>query len=132
MAITIAAAAIRPRVRRDRWSLAPWVFLGPACAFFAMLFVLPICKVLILRVTDPAVSLVNYQRVFGVSVYLKVLLNTVTTALIVTIACLLLAYPLAYVMAGAKDRLAVGLLAIVTLSFWSGFLVRTYAWLVIF
>jgi putative spermidine/putrescine transport system permease protein len=132
MPITFAAAAVQPGVRRARWSITPWLFLAPACAFFTMLFVLPICKVLILSVTDPAVSLGNYQRVFGVSVYLKVLLNTVTTALIVTIASLLLAYPLAYVMADAKSRLAVALLAVVTLSFWSGFLVRTYAWLVIF
>jgi putative spermidine/putrescine transport system permease protein len=132
MAITVAAAGVQPRVRRVQWSIAPWLFLGPACAFFTVLFVLPICKVLILSVTDPTVSLVNYKRVFSVSVYLKVLINTVTTALIVTIACLLLAYPLAYVMAGTKNRLAVALLAVVTLSFWSGFLVRTYAWLVIF
>jgi putative spermidine/putrescine transport system permease protein len=51
--------------------------------------------------------------------------------LIVTLACLLLGYPLAYVSARRGGALAAALLGIVAISFWTGFLVRTYAWLVI-
>jgi putative spermidine/putrescine transport system permease protein len=130
--MAVAIASIWPRAWRISGSTAPWLLLAPACLFVGFLFVVPICKILVLSVTDPTVSLAHYQRVFGVPVYLKVLLNTVTTALIVTAACLVLAYPLAYVAARPNDRLAVILLCVVALSFWSGFLVRTYAWLVIF
>src|SRR5215471_9531360 len=53
------------------------------------------------------------------------------TSLIVTLACLALGYPLAYVMARRNDAVAVTFLVAVGLSFWTGFVVRTYAWLVI-
>ena len=57
--------------------------------------------------------------------------NTFFTSLLVTLACLALGYPLAYVIARRNDALALVLLGIVAMSFWTGFLVRTYAWLVI-
>jgi len=59
------------------------------------------------------------------------MLNTFETSLVVTLACLLLGYPLAYVMARRDDLLSTVLLTIVAMSFWTGFLVRTYAWLII-
>ncbi len=63
--------------------------------------------------------------------YSGVLVNTFRTSLIVTLACLALGYPLAYVMARRNDWVSMALLIVVGMSFWTGFLVRTYAWLVI-
>jgi putative spermidine/putrescine transport system permease protein len=59
------------------------------------------------------------------------MINTFKTSLIVTLACLILGYPLAYVMARRNDVVAIVLLLAVGLSFWSGFVVRTYSWLII-
>jgi putative spermidine/putrescine transport system permease protein len=87
--------------------------------------------VLLLSVTDPTVSLAHYRRLFTVPLYTNVMLNTFRTSLIVTLACLALGYPLAYVMARRNDAIAAVLLLAVGLSFWTGFVVRTYSWLVI-
>ncbi len=118
--------------RRSRGGSAPqWVLLGPALVFVGVMFALPIGQVLLLSVTDPAVSLAHYRRVFTTPFYLTVLATTFRTSLIVTLACLVLGYPLAYVMARRGGRIAVILLAAVGIAFWTSFLVRTYAWMVI-
>ena len=112
-------------------SATAWLLLAPAGLFLVLLFVVPIGYVLVLSVTDPALSLDHYRRIVTVPLYTGVLANTFRTALIVTLACLALGYPLAYVMARRNDRVALALLIVVGMSFWTGFLVRTYAWLVI-
>src|SRR5215470_18524998 len=122
--------AVRGRgLSRDGMTAA--LLVAPAIATIVVLFVIPIGYVLLLSVTDPSVSLAHYRRLFTVPLYTNVMLNTFRTSLIVTLACLALGYPLAYVMARRNDALAVVLLVAVGLSFWTGFVVRTYAWLVI-
>jgi putative spermidine/putrescine transport system permease protein len=117
-----------------RWSsddLTAWLLVAPAVLAILVMFVVPVGYVLLLSVTDPTVSFAHYQRLFTVPLYTGVLLNTFKTALIVTMACLLLGYPLAYVMARRNDAVAIIFLVAVGMSFWTGFVVRTYAWLVI-
>ncbi len=122
--------AVRGRgLSRDGMTAA--LLVAPAVATIIVLFVIPIGYVLLLSVTDPSVSLAHYRRLFTVPLYANVLLNTFKTSLIVTIACLLIGYPLAYVMARRNDIVAAIFLIAVGLSFWSGFVVRTYAWMVI-
>ena len=123
--------AVRGRRLTSRDGLAEWLLVAPAVLCIVVLFVLPIGYVLLLSVTDPTVSLDHYRRFFTVPLYAKVMVNTFQTSLIVTLACLALAYPLAYVMARRNDAVAIVLLVAVGLSFWTGFVVRTYAWLVI-
>jgi len=105
--------------------------VAPAILYLLALFVVPVGHMLVLSVTEPAVSLANYRRLFTVPLYTHVMLNTFAVSFVVTLACLALGYPLAYVMARRNDWVAAVLLAAVGLSFWTGFIVRTYAWLVI-
>jgi putative spermidine/putrescine transport system permease protein len=122
--------AVRGRgLSRD--GMTAGLLVAPAVATIILLFVIPIGYVLLLSVTDPTVSLAHYRRLFTVPLYANVLLNTFKTSLIVTIACLLIGYPLAYAMARRNDAIALIFLIAVGLSFWSGFVVRTYAWLII-
>lgn len=109
----------------------PWVLNAPATLALLALFVLPIGYVLLLSVTDPSLSLAHYRRIFSVPLYTRVLFGTFTTSLTVTIACLLMAYPFAYIMARRSDWVSTALLICVAVCFWTGFIVRTYAWLVI-
>jgi putative spermidine/putrescine transport system permease protein len=119
-------------IRGDtRDSLTAALLVAPATLAIVVLFVIPIGYVLLLSVTDPSVSLAHYRRLFTVPLYTNVMINTFRTSLIVTLACLALGYPLAYVMARRNDAIAAILLLAVGLSFWTGFVVRTYAWLVI-
>jgi putative spermidine/putrescine transport system permease protein len=114
---------------RDR--ITAWLLTAPAALTILAMFVIPVGYVLLLSVTDPTVSLDHYRRLFTVPLYTSVMVNTFETALVVTVACLLLAYPLAYVMARRNDALSIIFLVAVGMSFWTGFVVRTYAWLII-
>jgi putative spermidine/putrescine transport system permease protein len=121
----------RGRGLTSRDGMTAVLLVAPAVVSIVVLFVIPIGYVLLLSVTDPNVSLDHYRRLFTVPLYANVLLNTFKTSLTVMVACLLLGYPLAYVMARRNDVVAAIFLIIVGLSFWSGFVVRTYAWLII-
>lgn len=123
--------AFRGGTAASRDGLTAALLVAPATLAIVVLFVIPIGYVLLLSVTDPSVSLAHYRRLFTVPLYTNVMINTFRTSLIVTLACLALGYPLAYVMARRNDAVAAILLLAVGLSFWTGFVVRTYAWLVI-
>jgi putative spermidine/putrescine transport system permease protein len=129
----LSAATLRPAgaVRGTGRSATAWLLLAPSCLALVLLFVVPIAYVLVLSVTDPRLSLAHYQRIFTVPLYTRVMVNTFVTSLIVTALCLVIGYPIAYVMARRSGWLPAVLLTIVAMSFWTGFLVRTYAWLVI-
>jgi putative spermidine/putrescine transport system permease protein len=114
---------------RARW--VPWLLLGPALLYVTVAFAVPLLRVLVLSVTDPVVSLAHYRRIFTTPLYLAVLATTFRTSLVVTLVCLALGYPLAYVMARRGGRLALALLVATGVSFWTSFLVRTYSWMVI-
>lgn len=115
----------------SRSSATAWLLLTPACVALMLLFVVPIGYVLLLSVTDPSLSPAHYRRIFTVPLYTRVMVNTFLTSLTVTGLCLVLGYPVAYVMARRSDWVSTVLLTVVAMSFWTGFLVRTYAWLVI-
>lgn len=130
MAGVLTATHTGPRLRLGRRAHA-WLLLAPAGLFLFVLFVIPIGYVLWLSITEPTLTLEHYERIFTVPLYVDVLVNTFVTSIFVTIACLLLAYPMAYVMATRNDWASTLMFATVAVSFWTGFLVRTYAWLVI-
>jgi len=131
MSKAVSMQAVRGRGLTSRDSLTAWLLVAPAVVCIVALFIVPIGYVLLLSVTDPTVGLEHYRRLFTVPLYANVMINTFKTSLIVTIACLLIGYPLAYVMARRNDAVAVIFLVAVGMSFWTGFVVRTYAWLVI-
>lgn len=73
----------------------------------------------------------NYQRVFdplvGVIFFRSLLLAGLTT-----LVCGVVAFPLAYCLARASRPWQLILLTLVMIPFWTNFLVRTYAWVLIF
>ncbi len=75
-------------------------------------------------------TLQNYIRVVD-PLYLNPLLRSVKLALANTVLCLLIGYPLAYYIAKQSGRWKSILLFLVILPFWTNFLVRTYAWMII-
>jgi len=62
-------------------------------------------------------------------IYLKLYTKTLRMALIITVLCLLLGYPLAYFLANAPAKTANILMIFVLLPFWTSLLVRTTAWI---
>jgi putative spermidine/putrescine transport system permease protein len=66
------------------------------------------------------------QRVFG-----RILLRTFEISLVVTLCCLLLAYPLAYWLSTLPASRANMLMILVLVPFWTSILVRVAAWIVL-
>jgi spermidine/putrescine transport system permease protein len=77
-------------------------------------------------------TLENWQRLFESDIYLGLLLKSLAYALTTTLICLVMAYPLALMIARSNKRYRDLLLLLVILPFWSNFLVRIYAWMIIF
>ena len=65
------------------------------------------------------------------SIYAQIFLKSVIYAAATTLLCLLLAYPLAALIARSDRRHRDLLLLLVILPFWSNFLIRVYAWMII-
>ncbi len=65
------------------------------------------------------------------AIFVQILGRTFAIASAVTLFCLALAYPLAYVLATLPARIANVLLVLVLLPFWTSLLVRTSAWIVL-
>ena len=79
------------------------------------------------RNADGAVEAVSGDR----AVYVNILLRTLWISLTVTLATLVLGYPVAFVLANAPARIANLLMILVLVPFWTSLLVRTTAWFVL-
>jgi putative spermidine/putrescine transport system permease protein len=67
----------------------------------------------------------------GQAVYVTVFLRTLWIGLLVTVICLVVGYPVAYLLAGLPTRISNLLMMFVLLPFWTSLLVRTTAWIVL-
>jgi len=75
-------------------------------------------------------NLQNYVRFFD-PLYLRIFVRSFRIAAITTVACFLLGYPMAYWIATRPPRWRNTLLLLLMIPFWTNFLVRTYAWILI-
>lgn len=114
--------------RPDRLAL---VLLTPLLVFLAVFFLVPLAEVMWMSVTEPSFGFGHYGKILLDPHYRRVVFDTLGTALLVTTVCVLLAYPLAYVTAQIGGTVGAVLLMLVAMSFWTSFLVRTYAWMII-
>jgi len=73
----------------------------------------------------------NYERFFSTFIYTQLFFESLLFALITTVVCLLIAYPLALLIARSPKRHRDLLVLLVILPFWSNFLIRVYAWIII-
>ncbi len=75
-------------------------------------------------------TLENFERVFD-PLYARIFLNSARIAAIVTLLAILIAYPAAYAISRAPKSRQPLLLFFAVLPFWSNYLIRTYAWIVL-
>ena len=73
----------------------------------------------------------NFKSLLADAFYLKAYLKSLKMALVSTFFALLIAYPMAYGIARAKQPWRNALLMLVVLPFWTSFLIRVYAWKVL-
>ncbi|MCR8963149.1 ABC transporter permease [Brevibacillus halotolerans] len=75
-------------------------------------------------------TLANYARFFE-SLYVQIFIETLLVSVGTTIICLLLGYPLAYMITRLDRKWQNLWLLLVMIPFWINFLVRSYAWVII-
>ncbi len=66
-----------------------------------------------------------------VRTYVLIFLRSVRLAVISTALCLLLGYPMAYIMSRAKEKTQKTMVTLIMIPMWMNFLIRTYAWMTI-
>lgn len=66
-----------------------------------------------------------------VHTYLLIFVRSLKLAVISTAICLLLGYPIAYIMSRAKEKTQKTMMTLIMIPMWMNFLIRTYAWMTI-
>lgn len=107
----------------------------PLAIFLHLFYVVPLGVLLASSFQQaagaPGFSLAQYSEFFGDSVNLKVLKDTVLLGIQVTLGCLILGYPVAYVYANAPARWKGILTFLILLPLLTSAVVRTFGWVVI-
>ena len=92
----------------------------------------PLTSGFFLKAVDLELSVNGVQAVDDdVRIYLKLFFRTLWMSLAITCMCILLGYPIAWLMANLPDRSANLIMILVLLPFWTSLLVRTSAWKVL-
>jgi spermidine/putrescine transport system permease protein len=123
-----------------------WLVSAPPLVYLLFFFAIPTLIMVLASFRTPGefgglsplvengkldLNLDSYVRFFTESVYAQIFIKSVWYALLTTLFCLLLAYPLAALIARSAKKYRDLLLLLVILPFWSNFLIRVYAWMII-
>ena len=117
----------RSETKNGGWSTLPSI---PYVLWMAAFIVIPLGMVVYFALTnsDGQFTLENIAR--G-GEYMSVLLRSIKLAAIATVLCVLIAYPLAYILSRKQGFQKQTLFIMVMLPMWMNFLLRTYAWMTI-
>jgi putative spermidine/putrescine transport system permease protein len=131
LTVRLHAGALRRDHLVERWGLLGLTV--PALLLVLVTMIIPVGWLfwLSLLADDGSLSLIHYRRMIEQPSYLRTFRATFEISLLTTVICVLIGYPLAYVMSQLPRRAANLCMIAVMLPFWTSLLVRTYAWLVL-
>ena len=135
------------RDRRRPAAIGKWLVSLPPVVYLLVFFAIPVLIMVLASFRTPGefgglapltdengrldLTAESYVRFLTEPVYLQVFVKSAWYAALTTLLCLLLAYPLATLIAKSPKRYRELLLLLVILPFWSNFLIRVYAWMII-
>ncbi|MEO8004388.1 MAG: ABC transporter permease [Betaproteobacteria bacterium] len=125
-----------------------WLIGGPPLAYLLVFFAIPVLIMVLASFRNsgdfgglaPLISeetgkldltIEGYTRFFSDFLYTQLFLKSFAYAAITTVICLVIAYPLSLLIARSPKRHRDFLVLLVILPFWSNFLIRVYAWMII-
>jgi spermidine/putrescine transport system permease protein len=130
--------------------LHKWLIGGPPLAYLVVFFAIPVLIMVLASFRNPGefgglaplindesgsrqldLTTENYGRFFSDFLYTELFLKSFAYAAITTIVCLVVAYPLSMLIARSPKKHRDLLVLLVILPFWSNFLIRVYAWMII-
>ena len=128
-----------------------WVLSLPPVVYLVCLFLIPTLLMILIAFREPGdyggvapilaqnaagqttlnLTLDGFIYAFSNSFIWKLFFRSMWFSIITTFACLLIGYPLALLIARSKKKYRDLLLLLVIIPFWSNFLIRVYAWMII-
>ncbi len=123
---------------RERPSLQGHVLIAPTMIWLIAFLLVPLGLIIVISFGTRGVygnvvygfGLENYARLFDRQ-YGEILWESIWIALLTTGACLLVGYPLAYFISRSLPRRRSLLVFLILVPFWTNFLIRIYAWMII-
>jgi len=133
----------------SRARFTKWLVSGPPLLFLLLFFVAPSVIMIVASFRYPGefgglaplhsansqtlagLTLETYHFFFSDVIYAEIFVKSFTIALATTIICLLMAYPLALLMARSPKKQRDLMLLLAIMPFASNFLIRAYAWMII-
>jgi spermidine/putrescine transport system permease protein len=140
--VTAVAASDRAPGRRRRLGLpavAGSAFVVPGVVWLAIFFVVPLAFIFVVslgsrnelnQIVLDNPSLANYEKAFN-PIFLPTLFQSLFYAGATTVLSLVIGLPVAYWISRYGGRHKALLLILVMLPFWTSYLIRTYAWMII-
>lgn len=127
-----------------------WVLSAPPLVYLILLFLIPTLLMAFIAFRQPGdyggvapllahdnghttlnLTLDGFKYAFSSSFIWKLFLRSMMFSVITTALCLVIAYPLALMIARSSKKYRDILLLLVIIPFWSNFLIRVYAWMII-
>ena len=135
-------------VKQNR--LHKWLISGPPLGYLLVFFAVPVLIMVVASFRNPGefgglaplfyedeagahldLTAENYGRFFSDFLYTQLFIKSFAYAAVTTLACLVIAYPLSMLIARSPKKHRDLLVLLVILPFWSNFLIRVYAWMII-
>ena len=105
----------------------------PALLLYLAVYVYPLSRLFTWSFLDDSgcSTWQHYAELWDEPAYFRALANTLEISLASTALCLLLGYPLAFLMATSSAGIRRAMMILVLVPFWTSILVRTFAWIII-
>ena len=124
--------------RLDKDAKQGLVLISPVLVYALILLAAPLLLVLTFSFwtqnyldIDRTLTLANYREALGTPIYQTLMLRSITISLVVTVVTVALAFPIAYFLSfHVKKRKALWLF-LITVPFWTSYLLRVFLWKVI-
>lgn len=111
-------------------SLTKKLTASPYLVWSAIFIIVPLIFVLIYSVTDGNGGF-TLEHIMSIGKYKDVMLNSIWLGFIATVISLVIAYPLAYIMARTTANVQRTMMILVMLPMWMNLLIRTYSMMII-
>ena len=103
---------------------------APYIVWAALFIIVPLCMVAYYAFTDNTGAF-TFNNMAEISKYADTFILSIWLGLLATVICLIVAYPLAYIMASKGPEKQSTMTMLIMLPMWMNFLLRTYSWMTI-
>ena len=107
------------------------LMLFPAFVLLGTVFIYPLIGTINRSFGVGSFTLENYYAIFTNDIYISVMMTTFRISAMTTLVCVLLGYPVAYILTHVKPKTVRLLMIFVVLPYFTSIIVRTFAWVAI-